>query len=144
MTDQVFDTLQYIYSHILVLTAIVFLGVGIYIKIVNFMKKSKEEQVNILKAKAEPLLDMIRASLRSLVVEAEKEYGEKTGSIKHSSVFYKLVTMFPSLTELILNDIITKETVDECIELAVDAFNKDRKDNPALEHIVTEESKDNT
>lgn len=61
-------------------------------------------------------IDIVRQILLSLVIEAEKIYGSGTGKMKYNYVLGKTYSMIPGIVKLF----ITKQTLDEMLEAAVD------------------------
>jgi hypothetical protein len=129
--------LQLLSDNFLLIVACVAAAAGLIIKIKNFLTQSKEEQKAELEAQAENLAAAIKAGLLSLVTLAEKKYGEKVGQLKQSDVFNEIVKAYPSITEYIESGLISTDFIKECIDEAVDEFNKKRSSNPSLENYVT-------
>lgn len=88
------------------------LGIAIYTKIKNYIKLSKEEKINIA-------LEQIRKSMLDLVVEAEREYGEKTGALKRSKVLKEIYNSYPVLKDYIKQEDLEKK-LDDIIDVSLD------------------------
>lgn len=120
----VLKVLQFIYDNIPMLLAIGAVGIGIAVKIKQFMKLSKEEKEAQLKAQGEQIVELLKKQLLAVVTKAEKEWGGGTGTIKKAWVWEQLTIQYNRLMEFIESGIIDKEVVDDLIEAAVDELNE--------------------
>lgn len=104
--------------------------------ITKFFGKQQEEENEQLETAKNNMLDALESILLSLIVEAEKEYGGKTGELKHSDVFQKLMLVLPQLAEFLEKDLISANTIDQYIIDAVEEFNEMRKESDVLNNYL--------
>lgn len=132
----VLKVLQFIYDNLPMLLAIGAVGIGIAVKIKQFMKLSKEEKEAQLKAQGEQIVELLKKQLLAVVTKAEKEWGGGTGTIKKAWVWEQLTIQYNRLMEFIESGIIDKEVVDELIEAAVDELNEQLTKNTKVAAAV--------
>lgn len=128
--------LKGIYDNIPMILTICAIAAGIGIKIRNFLKQSKEEQMQQLQKQADKVVELVKESLLSIVSKAEKEWGSGTGTIKKSWVWEQIQVQQQKLTEYISEGLIDKEMVDDLIETAVDELNALIKKNQKAANAV--------
>ena len=63
----------------------------------------------------ETQLEMVKAWLLAIVIEAERTFGSKTGKIKLSWAYSQFISAFPSLSEIISFELFSM-LVDEVLE----------------------------
>lgn len=129
--------LKTIYDNLPMILTIIAIAAGIGIKIRNFLKQSKEEQKKQLQAQADKVVELVKESLLSIVSKAEKEWGSGTGTIKKSWVWEQIQAQQQKLTEYISAGLISKDTIDDLIETAVDELNELKKKNQKAAEAVT-------
>lgn len=132
----VLKVLQFIYDNLPMLLAIGAVGIGIAVKIKQFMKLSKEEKEAQLKAQGEQIVELLKKQLLAVVTKAEKEWGGGTGTIKKAWVWEQLTIQYNRLMEFIESGIIDKEVVDDLIEAAVDELNEQLTKNTKVAAAV--------
>lgn len=132
----VLKVLQFIYDNLPMLLAIGAVGIGIAVKIKQFMKLSKEEKEAQLKAQGEQIVALLKKQLLAVVTKAEKEWGGGTGTIKKAWVWEQLTIQYNRLMEFIESGIIDKEVVDDLIEAAVDELNEQLTKNTKVAAAV--------
>lgn len=128
--------LKIIYDNLPMILTIIAIAAGIAIKVRNFLKRSKEEQMKQLQEQADKVVELVKESLLSIVSKAEKEWGSGTGTIKKSWVWEQLQAQHQKLTEYISEGMIDKEVVDSLIELAVEELNTMIKKNQKAAEAV--------
>ena len=84
------DYLQFICDNWELITTIAVLLFVVYTKAKKFLMLSKEEKI-------EMALTNVKTIMLSLVMEAEKAYGSKTGAIKRSEVINNVLEKYPVL-----------------------------------------------
>lgn len=129
--------LKAIYDNIPMILTIIAIAVGIGIKVRNFLKQSKEEQMKQLHEQADKVVELVKESLLSVVSKAEKEWGSGTGTIKKSWVWEQIQAHQQKLTEYISEGLIDKDMIDDLIEAAVDKLNELMKKNQKAAEAVT-------
>lgn len=129
--------LKTIYDNLPMILTIIAIAAGIGIKIRNFLKQSKEEQMKQLQEQADKVTELVKESLLSIVSKAEKEWGSGTGTIKKSWVWEQLQAQQQKLTEYISAGLISKDMIDDLIETAVDELNELKKNNQKAAEAVT-------
>ena len=107
---------------------IIGLGIGLYTKIKNYINKSREEKINIA-------LEQIRKSMLDLVVEAEREYGEKTGALKRSKVLKEIYNSYPVLKDYIKQEDLEKK-LDDIIDISLDKMKEMLSNNEEFYNYV--------
>lgn len=93
---------------------------GFYIR--DFMQKPKDEQI-----------EQVKNWLVWAVIEAEKTFGNKTGSLKLVYVYDKFITRFPKLANEISFDLFSS-LVDKALEVMRDMIKK----NENISSIITQ------
>ena len=134
--DTVRDVLVFVFNNFAGLMFGLVLLFGVFEKIKKFLGKTTEEQKKILCSQSSEVTELIQKGILELVIAAEVKYGEKTGQIKKSSVYNMLIEKYPDLVEYIKHGVVTKEFVDECIELGVDKMNQMINSNDAVKQIL--------
>jgi hypothetical protein len=129
-------TLKAIYDNIPMILTIIAIAAGIGIKVRNFLKQSKEDQMKQLQEQADKVVELVKESLLSIVSKAEKEWGSGTGTIKKSWVWEQLQAQQQKLTEYISEGLIDKDMVDDLIEAAVEELNTILKKNQKAAEAV--------
>jgi len=106
----VYNFLNFIDSHWTMICAIFVLAVAITKKLMNFLSRSKNEQVSIAKTQIKEIMLM-------LVTRAEMSYSEwiKAGQIKRSEVIDEIFAMYP-----ILSKVSDQEEIIAFIDQAID------------------------
>ncbi len=101
-----------------VIVAIIGLGAGLYKKVMSFLSKSVDEQVEIAKTQVEE-------TMLELVTEAEYAYSDwvSAGSIKRSQVIAKIFATYPILSK-IADQTALIEWIDETINTALKTLRK--------------------
>lgn len=128
--------LKAIYDNIPMILTIIAIAAGIGIKVRNFLKQSKEDQMKQLQEQADKVVELVKESLLSIVSKAEKEWGSGTGTIKKSWVWEQLQAQQQKLTEYISEGLIDKDMVDDLIEAAVEELNTILKKNQKAAEAV--------
>lgn len=128
--------LKAIYDNIPMILTIIAIAAGIGIKVRNFLKQSKEDQMKQLQEQADKVVELVKESLLSIVSKAEKEWGSGTGTIKKSWVWEQLQAQQQKLTEYISKGLIDKDMVDDLIEAAVEELNTILKKNQKAAEAV--------
>lgn len=128
--------LKAIYDNIPMILTIIAIAAGIGIKVRNFLKQSKEDQMKQLQEQADKVVELVKESLLSIVSKAEKEWGSGTGTIKKSWVWEQLQAQQQKLTEYISEGMIDKDMVDDLIEAAVEELNTILKKNQKAAEAV--------
>lgn len=128
--------LKAIYDNIPMILTIIAIAAGIVIKVRNFLKQSKEDQMKQLQEQADKVVELVKESLLSIVSKAEKEWGSGTGTIKKSWVWEQLQAQQQKLTEYISEGLIDKDMVDDLIEAAVEELNTILKKNQKAAEAV--------
>ena len=100
--------LEFINNNWTLIITIIGLGLGLYTKIKNYLKMSKQEKIDIA-------LEQIRNVMLDLVVESEKEYGSKTGKLKRSKVLKEIYNQYP-----VLKDIVKQEEIEKILDDIID------------------------
>lgn len=129
--------LKTMYDNLPMILTIIAIVAGIGIKIRNFLKQSKEDQKKQLQEQADKVVELVKESLLSIVSKAEKEWGSGTGTIKKSWVWEQIQVQQQKLTEYISAGLISKDTIDDLIETAVDELNELKKKNQKAAEAVT-------
>ena len=124
------------YDNIPMILTIIAIAAGIGIKVRNFLKQSKEDQMKQLQEQADKVVELVKESLLSIVSKAEKEWGSGTGTIKKSWVWEQLQAQQQKLTEYISEGLIDKDMVDDLIEAAVEELNTILKKNQKAAEAV--------
>ena len=96
---------------------------AIVLFVVKFLKLSPEQQK-----------ERIRTALLAIVTEMEKQYGPKTGAIKRSQAYSKLVELFPVLTIFL-----PQETFDKLLDEALVILNASLEVNKEIADYVGED-----
>ena len=128
--------LKAIYDNIPMILTIIAIAAGIGIKVRNFLKQSKEDQMKQLQEQADKVVELVKESLLSIVSKAEKEWGSGTGTIKKSWVWEQIQAQQQKLTEYISEGLIDKAMIDDLIETAVDELNEIIKKNQKAAEAV--------
>lgn len=128
--------LKAIYDNIPMILTIIAIAAGIGIKVRNFLKQSKEDQMKQLQEQADKVVELVKESLLSIVSKAEKKWGSGTGTIKKSWVWEQLQAQQQKLTEYISEGLIDKDMVDDLIEAAVEELNTILKKNQKAAEAV--------
>lgn len=128
--------LKAINDNIPMILTIIAIAAGIGIKVRNFLKQSKEDQMKQLQEQADKVVELVKESLLSIVSKAEKEWGSGTGTIKKSWVWEQLQAQQQKLTEYISEGLIDKDMVDDLIEAAVEELNTILKKNQKAAEAV--------
>lgn len=128
--------LKAIYDNIPMILTIIAIAAGIGIKVRNFLKQSKEDQMKQLQEQADKVVELVKESLLSIVSKAEKEWGSGTGTIKKSWVWEQLQAQQQKLTEYISEGLIDKDMIDDLIEAAVEELNTILKKNQKAAEAV--------
>lgn len=128
--------LKAIHDNIPMILTIIAIAAGIGIKVRNFLKQSKEDQMKQLQEQADKVVELVKESLLSIVSKAEKEWGSGTGTIKKSWVWEQLQAQQQKLTEYISEGLIDKDMVDDLIEAAVEELNTILKKNQKAAEAV--------
>lgn len=128
--------LKAIYDNIPMILTIIAIAAGIGIKVRNFLKQSKEDQMKQLQEQADKVVELVKESLLSIVSKAEKKWGSGTGTIKKSWVWEQLQAQQQKLTEYISEGLIDKDMVNDLIEAAVEELNTILKKNQKAAEAV--------
>lgn len=116
MLEGLKNLLTFLNNNWALIITIIGLGVGLYVKVKNYLKLSKEQKVDLaLKNAAVIMLD--------LTMKAEDLYGSKTGQAKRSQVISELYAKFPVLAEVIDQKTLL-EKVDVMIDDALEKMKK--------------------
>lgn len=115
--------LEIINNNWTVIIVIVGLGVALYKKIVNYIKTSDEEKIEIAKKQ-------IKEIILRLISDAEDDYSEwvLAGSIKRSQVIDELYLKYPILSKFSNQDELI-EWIDKEIDNALDTLREVIKQN---------------
>lgn len=134
--------LNFVRDNYIVILAIIATGVGVYLRVREFLKKDADEQKKILESQADNLTAAINSALLALVTTAEKKYGSGTGILKQSDVYNEVIKAFPSVIEYMESGIITADYIKKCIDRSVDEFNRLREQNKNLDKVASTEEKE--
>ncbi len=134
--------LNFVRDNYIVILAIIATGVGVYLRVRDFLKKDADEQKKILESQADNLTAAINSGLLALVTSAEKKYGSGTGILKQSDVYNEVIKAFPSVIEYMESGVITADYIKKCIDRAVDEFNRLREQNKNLDKVASTEEKE--
>lgn len=132
--------LKFVYENLPLLMASGAVCFGIVLKVRKFLRMSKEQKVEQLKAQAEKIVELVKKQLLSIVSKAEKEWGGGTGSIKKSWVWEQLIAQYGKLMEFIETGFIDKQLIDDLIEAAVDELNAQKEKNGKIAAAVEKAS----
>ena len=129
--------LKTIYDNLPMILTIIAIVAGIGIKVRNFLKQSKEDQMKQLQEQADKDVELVEKSLLSIVSKAEKEWGSGTGTIKKSWVWEQIQAQQQKLPAYISAGLISKDMIDDLIETAVDELNELKKKHQKAAEAVT-------
>lgn len=106
-----------------IIIIIIGLGIAVYKKVVDYIKTSDEEKIEIAKKQ-------VQEAILRLVSEAEYDYSEwvSAGSIKRSQVIDELYAKYPILSKFADQDELIK-WIDEEIDNALDTLREVIKQN---------------
>lgn len=136
----ILDALNMIYQNLPTLLAIVAVGAGIVLRIRKFVRMTKEEKAELLKAQSEKIVELVKAQLLVLVSKAESKWGGGTGKIKKSEVWEQLLVQCGKVTEYIEQGLIDKQLIDDLIEEAVEAMQQIIDTNRAAAAAIMKET----
>lgn len=125
--------LQFVNDNWTMIAAIILLVCAVAKKIADFMGKSNEEKIAIVKKQ-------IRESMLKFVTEAEIDYQEwiSAGEIKRSQVINLIYEKYPVLSTVADQDKLIAwldEMIDEALAMMCEIFEKNIKDAMATEDI---------
>lgn len=86
------------------LVVLICAAVVVYIRFIKFSSLPDEEQIK-----------QVKAFLLAIVVEAEKQFGSKTGKVKLSWTYSQFIKAFPNLAPVIPFELFS-QWVDEVLE----------------------------
>lgn len=120
---------------ILVLIFLIVVGVVSGIKVIkNHIAKMKtmptEERIAYIKR----LLENLYPAALSMVTNAEKKYGSKTGLLKKSYVYEKLYTLIPDEYK----PYITETNLESILETALETAQIYWKNNPSMQNVINQ------
>ena len=107
--------LQFINDNWTAIIVVIGLMIAVYQKIVNYLRLSNEEKINIAKKHIEEVV-------LKLVTDAEEEYQEwvKAGAVKRAQVIEKIFMMYPILFKAVDQDELVNwidKTIDNALEI---------------------------
>lgn len=116
------------------LIAAVGAAVGIAaIRVINYLRMSKEEQEAAIKAHQEALLKAVTDWLLRGVTEAEKELGSETGKLKLRAVYERAIELFgPEFAQLV-----SLEQFDKMVQAPLEEMRKMLENNQSAKIYVT-------
>lgn len=120
--------LEFLNNNWTLIITIIGLGIGLYTKIKNYIKLSKQEKIDIA-------LEQIRKIMLDLVVESEKEYGSKTGKLKRSKVLKEIYNQYPVLKDIVKQEDIEK-IIDDIIDENLDKMRNMIENNEEFKNLI--------
>lgn len=115
---------------IIALIVLLIIGMGVF-SAVKFRKEDIPKTFT-----RDNILAMIKSIVLTMIVEAEAEYGAKTGKLKQASVVQAIIDRYPTVLECINKGIIIVEEITNIIDEVVLEFNNMKKSNVALDNYI--------
>ena len=114
--------------------ALIVIAIAVFETVYSFLKKSKEEQREILRQQVESAKQQVRVIMLRLVTEAEKDYREwvKAGEIKRAQVIDKIFEKYPILL-MVTNQADLIQWIDDMIEESLKKMREIFEENQNLE-----------
>ena len=114
--------------------ALIVIGIAVFEQVRSFLKKSKEEQEEIIRQQIEIAKEQVREIMLKLVTEAEKDYREwiKAGEIKRAQVIDAVFEKYPILL-MVTNQAELIAWMDDVIDEALKKMRKIFEENEKQE-----------